>query len=512
MLFVGITASLLAQTSLSDGNRYVILAAKAVVRDTAWAKVVTALQARHQAEVVTYEDDPEEALPDLKRLCPRYVAVVEQPERIGPDYVLKLHRLSRKVDEDVFVDFVWGIITGHDARSAMRLVEGSAAPLVVKNALSTVTDLGSGKWFTRYGRIDPAGVTVEHPEADLLERMKAPKLGLWAEKTTKEDTLTDRWESLNTVPDKFFELYGSIHPDLVLTIAGDYQQRLVIRPGINDKVIRAKDRKLYEVMSNGERPLPLDEYPKVYFPLGSSSADIGHSAESLPLVWMDYGRAAALVGYQTLSWHGQAGWGTWKFWATNAGRYTLAQALFLNQQYMLNRLQEWNAGLPDYIYPYQKEVTDLYEQFQQAVDDVRKKLGMGELSLDQMGYLYDKDVFVYYGDPAWEVRLDTVAGENDFQVTWEKRKDTYVVTITTSQHFSRVRMQGDYFKEEGDPRNPVSIGRLPFSYFFPERLQHPVLAKKLKFDGKLTLDENFLFIEDSAFEPGKKYKLIIKCH
>ncbi|MFR7877219.1 MAG: hypothetical protein ACLU4J_12975 [Butyricimonas paravirosa] len=51
----------------------------------------------------------------MREIKPRYVAVVEKPENVSRDFVVDLNRMSREVDEDIYVDFLWGIITGIDA-------------------------------------------------------------------------------------------------------------------------------------------------------------------------------------------------------------------------------------------------------------------------------------------------------------------------------------------------------------------------------------------------------------
>ena len=49
------------------------------------------------------------------------------------------------------------------------------------------------------------------------------------------------------------------------------------------------------------------------------------------------------------------------------------------------------------------------------------------------------------------------------------------------------------------------MGRLPFSYFFPERLPNPRLAAGQAWNA--AVDENFLLIYDPGFEPGKTYTI-----
>ena len=75
-----------------------------------------------------------------------------------------------------------------------------------------------------------------------------------------------------------------------------------------------------------------------------------------------------------------------------------------------------------------------------------------------------------------------------------------VVTITTGDNFNLQRMKGDKFKQE-------HVLDLPFSYFFPERLNNPRLAEGQ--DWKAAVDENFLIIYNCDFEPGKTYEVIL---
>ena len=41
---------------------------------------------------------------------------------LNRDYVIDMHHVSREVDEDIFADFLWGIITGYDANGAMKML------------------------------------------------------------------------------------------------------------------------------------------------------------------------------------------------------------------------------------------------------------------------------------------------------------------------------------------------------------------------------------------------------
>ena len=113
--FFGCLLSVLMWQCAPKENEYVVIAGKGVAEDTAWMKVAEALQNKHRAALLSYREDPAELLPQLQQIHPRYVAIVEKPETLGRDYVMEMHRLSRKVDNDIYADFLWGIITGYDA-------------------------------------------------------------------------------------------------------------------------------------------------------------------------------------------------------------------------------------------------------------------------------------------------------------------------------------------------------------------------------------------------------------
>lgn len=129
--------------------------------------------------------------------------------------------------------------------------------------------------------------------------------------------------------------------------------------------------------------------------------------DNLVTAWMKDGNVSALAGYCVPEWHGQAGWGTWKMWVTNAGRYTFAEAVFLNTQFILSRLNDWNPKFLEVDYP---ETDDVNRDYRDNLATVTGAVGQEMVTLNQMGYLYDRDVFVYYGDPKWDVRLKETPG------------------------------------------------------------------------------------------------------
>ena len=129
---------------------YVVATSLKIKEDKDWMDVVEVLSKRHKASVVYYSESITEILPQLQTLQPRYVAFVEQPEQLNRDYVITAHQMSRKVDDDIYTDYLWGIITGYDANAAMTMLIRSAKHYILSTALNTTCELSDGKLFERF--------------------------------------------------------------------------------------------------------------------------------------------------------------------------------------------------------------------------------------------------------------------------------------------------------------------------------------------------------------------------
>jgi len=486
-LFTLISTIFIATSAMATAPKsdYVVLASRAVVEDAQWQSVVEALADRHNAEVVCFESMPREAMKQLKRLNPRYVAIVDMPENIGRDYVIDIHHVSRDIDKDIFADFMWGIVTGYDADAAMRMIENSREPLVVKDAVATIMELNSAKWFDNYAWVD------DHTK------------GLWGEKRGRDGEITTGMVAPEEVLRKFTELYAEYDPDLIVTAAHATQKNLEMPYSLGN--LKPRDGKLYAEDRFTKEEWDLEESGKrrVYAAVGNCLiGDINNTRESMAVAWMNGSNATTMIGYVVTTWHGRNGWGALKYWVTNPERYTLAESVYINQQDFLYQQNEWYPELIDERYNY---LDGFEEELTTAANRLAEVLGR-ELSFesaedwDMIGFWHDRDVLVYYGDPKWEVRLQS-ANEQDYTVSSERRGKEYIVTITTGENFSLERMRGDKFKQE-------HVLDLPFSYIFPERLKSPQVIDSNGW--KSVIDENFLLIYDAPLEPSSKYEIVIK--
>ncbi|MCI5706332.1 MAG: hypothetical protein MR298_03265 [Odoribacter sp.] len=494
-LLLGLCALLASCQSAPKANEYVVIAGNSVVADSAWNKVAQTLKDKHQAAFLTYQTKPEEVLPQLQQIRPRYVAIVEKPENLGRDYVIALNQMSRKVDSDVYADFLWGIITGYDAAAAMKMVNNSTEPLVLKDAIATITELSSGKWFDRFAWLD------DH------------KMGLWGEKASKDDTIVsyqlpmkkmklrytmshgnyrdiermmvDPKDAMQT----FYDFYEKYNPDLVVTAAHATERNLEMPFSLGN--IKPKNGVLYMDFPDGPKDLKESGKRRVYLPIGNCLiANMKNTKDCMAAAWMNSANAATMVGYVVTTWHGRNGWGGLKYLVTNPGRYSVAEAFFMNQQDFVHQLNAWNPKFMTMQYPY-----DSQNEFAEAPQLIMDSIGI-QPTKDQVGFFHDRDVLAYYGDPKWNVRLQEIPEETDFTVASEVKGKKCIITITTKENFSLERMKGDKFKQE-------HVLDLPFSYFFPQRLNNPRLAAGQNWN--VALDENFLLVYNADFEPGKTY-------
>jgi zinc protease len=229
---------------------------------------------------------------------------------------------------------------------------------------------------------------------------------------------------------------------------------------------------------------------------------MNNTRESMAAAWMNGSNAATMIGYVVTTWHGRSGWGALKYWVTNPFRYTLAEAVYLNQQDFLHQQHQWYPELINERYSFTDKFMD---ELTTAAGRLSEVLGRdidmeNAADWDMMGFWHDRDVLAYYGDPMWQVMLQGVESEKDYTIESRLEDNSYIITITTDDDFSLERMRGDKFKQE-------HVLDLPFSYFFTERLVNPRMAEGQEWNA--VIDENFILIYNADFKPSSTYEIVI---
>jgi len=91
-------------------------------------EAVRQLQAYRSAQVVRFPTgNVAEAIGAIRQARPEFVAVVVRPETLDINFAYDMLEMSAKVDDDSFVDFAYGFITGTTATDAVELVKRTIA-------------------------------------------------------------------------------------------------------------------------------------------------------------------------------------------------------------------------------------------------------------------------------------------------------------------------------------------------------------------------------------------------
>ena len=110
----------------ADGPRDSYVVVSLVENDSPFVRAVDALVGRHRAfKVVVSPAEVETILPELQARQPEYVAFVVPPDVLDINLVNRVLTLATQVDDDPFVDFAYGFITGRDADATVGLVKAS---------------------------------------------------------------------------------------------------------------------------------------------------------------------------------------------------------------------------------------------------------------------------------------------------------------------------------------------------------------------------------------------------
>lgn len=482
-----------------EGCEYVVLASRLVEQDKAWKEVVEVLRDLHAAEVVYYTDKPAEALESLQRMRPRYVAVVEKPERITRDYIIGMHVLSRRVTPSIYVDFIWGIITGLDAEMARKMVANAKEPLEIRNGLMSQRN-------------------VELTEAD-WDRFGYVSWGRSGMKMEREDSLAvEHWEMAKQV-EKFSELYRKLEPDFVLceSYVPNYQLSMPDNSSVHERIyaqngvlrhvmqeVKVEDNRILR-RDTSNRELDWSGNRKVYIAAGCFGCDVDQPEKSCALVWMGNSNVTSMVGYPANRiLLGQAVWGGLKFWHATPGRYTMAEAYFLGQQHILHTLQEFSPNLLKVSYDFNWDVMGDFAGINARMAEVAGRHITGNI----LGFWQERDLLAYFGDPKWDVRFRP--GEETYTVKMVRKGKKCVITLKTKENFSVDQLEGGDMRtfDNQIPGEPNTVGKIPFSFIFPERLKNPRLAPKQ--DWNVALSDDMLLVYDAWFEPGKTYKFVLR--
>ena len=435
---------------------YAVVVSRATYDAGPWRQVVEALRAKHQASVIVYPYSVWEARAALVDVFPRYACFVARPTEAGRRFVVNVHRMTRTLDADPYTDVLWGIVTGYEAKDALRIATHSEPLVVRKGAAGTGLDLGV---------FDAGRVFSEGEKGAMWEKVPGGKA---VKKAVPQDTTKLLVETFNT-----------FHPDLFVTSGHATPRDWQIGYSYKNGQFRCKGGQLFG-LDLKKRVHPIHSpNPKVYLPAGNCL--MGHipDRECMALAFMRTGGVMQMYGYTVLTWFGYGGWGVRDLFVAQPGRYTLAEAFYANGQCLIHRLET----------RFPKKARVNFENYDLYHD--RKLLGKlaakhGVRGKEALGLLWDRDTVAFYGDPAWEARVAPRP------LAWTQR-------LTAKGGVYTFEVVAD--RDTGRPRPPVAL------------LPHRVANVEFLEGGELSpvVTDNFVLLPKPAkFEKGKSYKVVFR--
>ena len=449
---------------LSFGADYVLVVSRETAKDNQWARVVSALQEKHSAEIAYYKNSVKESLPALRKSFPRYACFVATPPETTKDFVKSIHVISRQLDDDPYTDLFWGILSGHDAENALAIAK-TDKPLVIRNSLAC-TEIAldrceQGKWFCELRK----GYGVAKKQKGEAKTIQLP-----------QDTTALFVEELNEgKPDLFVTSGHATEKDLQL----GYRYR-------NGVFRNKKDGTLYGSDLSGKHHDVSSPNPKVYMPIGNCLMGHLRGPDSMAAAFLKSAGVRQMMGYVEVTWYGYMGWGCLDYFVEQPGRYTFNQAFFANQHALIHRLETCFPGSNDMggstrtIRP-----TPLAQKLRLGRQDVK-------------GLLFDRDIVAFYGDPAWQAKMANGKKNWKQTLTEEDNEFSFVITPTAGpESYMPVNENG------------VQRGHRPFITFFEKRLKDVRIVSGL--EHKPVITDTFILVPNYPFtKTAQEIKIIFK--
>jgi hypothetical protein len=399
ILIASAPAAPAADMGLSPQGSYAVVVSKKTYADPNWQKVAEALKAKYGGRIITWEAGVGEVQKDLAAWMPNYACFVARPEEAGRDFVVAIHRLTRRLNDDPYTDCLWGILTGYTPDDALRLAR-ETKPLVLKKCLSG----------TRDGQLGPfdEGVAFDEGKAGGMAAKSADG------KIEQKGCPADSTKSIA-------DYLTAQKPDCFITSGHASQHDWAIGYSFAGGRLAHKDGQLLAVDVQRRASAVTSPNPKVYLPVGNCLIGDIPGRDCMVTSLIHSAGVYQMFGYVVPTWYGQGGWGIQEYYLGQPGRFTLTEAFFANTQAMLYDLQTRfpKAAKVDF------EKYNL-EEDPKLLNTLAAKHGIS--GRDELGLLWDRDTVAFYGDPAWQARPAVRHLAWDQEVSVKDNRYTFTVT------------------------------------------------------------------------------------
>ena len=429
-LFALCVFSLTCWTCCAQENPYSIVISETTASDPEWSKVVTALQAKYpHAKTILWKQQVSETLDKLSTEHPRYTCFVAAADEVSRSFVSDVHRLTRGIDEDPYCDTLWGILTGYDAKNALRIASADKPLLIERVASGTEIALSKCKEGLWYDEL------VQHKTVQKTPDNKP------TEKTGPADTTHALADSLSKYRSQLFITSGH---------ATERNWQIGFR--YKNGFFQSEGGKMFGRTTEGERFRIQSADPKVYLAVGNCLMGHIDGPDAMALAWMNDVGMNQMVGYTVLTWYGYSGWGILDYFVEQPGRYTLTEAFHANQHALIHRIDTYFPTLT-------KIKINAGSRNLPTSEPTDEGKSLGLTSFDSRGLLWDRDTVAFYGDPGWEAKMSNMPRAYEQKLTVEQ--DIYTFEITRNE----AEKSFDPINTNGSQR-----GGRPIIHFLPNRV------------------------------------------
>ncbi len=473
-----------------------VFISKQTAQDEDWLAVAEEMVGKYPNSMLIELNDLQGCAGAMKDLGARYATFIAKPGEINYVLVNKIHRASRQIDADPWGDCMWGIITGYTAHDAMRIVRDKQ-PLTIKRSLSTtnidtsrfehgcsITDWRDYQVFEQSGYTKPVETVYDAgtPEGD-AKRKEGMQGKFSYELANKKPQLI-----VTSAHATEYNLEMPFGKGLIFSYANNFYQQ---KP---DEIRYFAGAVLPQALKGNMAPLKqlsekyaktrikADGVRRVWFAVGNCLyAHVRESRDSMAVTSLSKYTCNQVLGYTVPSWYGDGGWGALSLFFGNGKGTSLAEAWYLNNQFLLEKTMKIDPKLMNAEF----NSSSISQGGQrQLVESLGKAgLDMKKLGRDHVGVVHDRDVVALLGDPKWKALLDESHVQSAISTEWTSDK-TLVITA-----------QSD-FKNR-------------FAVWYPKRMDvKEALVGGTKIDATVTND--FMLIPALELKKGQTYTIELR--
>ncbi len=414
---------------------YLVLISKATAAKPEWKAVADALLAKYEGSVLVEVEDLDDCAPVMREQAARYAVFVAQPEEINYQLTNTIHRAARRIDSDPWGDCMWGIITGYTAADALRIASADQ-PLVIKRSLSTtnidtarfehgcsITDWRDYQVFEQSGYTKPVETVYDAgtPEGD-AKRKEGMQGKFSYELANKKPQFI-----VTSAHATEYNLEMPFGKGLIFSYGNHFYQLkpAEIREYATTVLPQALKGNLAPLKALSEKyastMVKPDGTTRVWFAVGNCLfAHVRESRDSMAVTSLSNYTCNQVLGYTVPSWYGDGGWGALGTFYSNAAGTTLAQAWYLNNQFLLDKTMKLDMKLLDAEFNGESISKGGQQQIVQSM--INAGISPQTLSKDHLGVVHDRDVVALLGDPMWQAVLDESHVQSSLKAEWIDEK------------------------------------------------------------------------------------------